>query len=95
MDGQKITIQLAGKEFSMTAASPSMERYLRLAARDINSMLEEMNLAYDQASLDDKLSMLAIRQAVAKLIVQDELNELKEQIKILDDSLTAYLDSSK
>ena len=41
--GQSVKLKIAGKEYSLTAASEEQEQLMRLAARDVNEMLDRFN----------------------------------------------------
>lgn len=95
MKGQEITINVAGRPYKMTAVTAEMERYMRLSAKEINKSLEDMNLSYSEAHIDDKLSIIAVRQSVAMHMAQDEVKALKAELNSLNRILADYLESSR
>lgn len=95
MAGQRITLFVAGKEFKHTAENPQMERCMRKAADEVNKMLEELEISYQAVPFEDKLSLIALRQTVAKLVAQEELAGQRDELRSMDGALASYLKGVK
>ena len=92
---QSITIKIAGNEYPLQADSPEMERLIRLAAEAINQKLAAYDSKFPDKSLSDKLSFVALNEAVGRLSVQKRSAELSatltDEAKRLQKDLEDYL----
>ncbi|MGI6314143.1 MAG: cell division protein ZapA [Candidatus Cryptobacteroides sp.] len=91
MEGQSITLKIAGKEYSLKAQSPEDEQLMRLAAGDVNSMLSYYNANYPNQEDMDKLAFVTLTQAMSKIREQRSAAKLASELDALDDKLGAYL----
>lgn len=89
--GQSITLRIAGKEYSLRAASPEMEQLMRLAADDINRMLAKYNEKFPDKSLEDKLAFVTLNETVSKISYQRKLASLCDEAKALKEDTDSYL----
>ena len=92
---QSITIKIAGKEYSLKASSPEMERCMRLAADDINKRLSAYDEKYPDKRLEDKLAFVTLNEAVSKITAMGKLNTLASEISGLSEELESYLSGIK
>ncbi|HIQ85435.1 MAG TPA: cell division protein ZapA [Candidatus Cryptobacteroides excrementigallinarum] len=92
MAKQRITLLIGGRPYPMVAESPEMERLLRLAAEDVNEMLMSLNEKFRTTPFEDKLMIVAIREAVAKLLSQGNMQRFEEEAEELEKNLAAYLE---
>ena len=92
---QSITIKIAGKEYSLKASSPEMERCMRLAAEDINKRLSAYDEKYPDKSLEDKLAFVTLNETVSKITALGKLNALVNEVAGLTGELEAYLSGIK
>ena len=89
--GQSIKIKIAGNEYPLVAASPEMERLMRLAAEAINQKLNAYDAKFPDKSLSDKLSFVALNETVSRLTYQKKLAEAGEEAKMLQEDVESYL----
>lgn len=92
MAKQRIRLLIGGRPYPMVAESPEMERLLRLAAEDVNEMLMSLNEKFRTTPFEDKLMIVAIREAVAKLLSQGNMQRFEEEAEELEKNLAAYLE---
>lgn len=91
MDGQSITLKIAGREYPLKAKTPEAEQVMRLAAEDINAMFSHYTSQYPDKSEMDKLVFVTLSQAVGKITAQRAAAKLASEQETLDDKLGAYL----
>lgn len=91
MEGQNITLKIAGKEYPLKAKSPEAEQIMRLAAEDINAMLAHYTASYPDKSDMDRLAFVTLSQAVGKISAQRAAAKLATEVDSLDDKLGSYL----
>ena len=89
--GQNIKIKIAGNEYPLVASSPEMERMMRLAAEAINQKLAVYDSKYPNRSLSDKLSFVALNEAVGRLAYRKRLDEVEAEARKLQDDVESYI----
>lgn len=89
--GQRIKLKIAGREYPLEAASPEMERMMRLAASDVNKVLERFDAQFPEAAFEDKLVFAAIQEGVGKFYAQKRYSVLEDEVNSLGEDLAAYL----
>ena len=92
---QDITLKVAGKSYSLSAASPEMEQLMRLAAQDVSAMMTKFDARFPDSSPKDKLVFVAIQEAAGKLSAQKKMSRLVEEVQTLESDVAAYLDGMK
>ena len=92
---QDITLNVAGKPFRLSAASPEMEQLMRLAAQDVSAMLTKFDARFPESSPEDKLTFVAIQEAAGKLSAQKKMSRLVEEVQALEGDVAAYLEGMK
>ena len=75
---QDITLKVAGKSYSLSAASPEMEQLMRLAAQDVSAMMTKFDARFPDSSPEDKLVFVAIQEAAGKLSAQKKMKNQGE-----------------
>lgn len=90
--GQRVVLKIAGKEYELDAATPEMEQTMRVAAADVNEMLEMFNTRFPDASMVDKFAFVAVHEAIEKFYVKKEVEAFKSEMGSLHDELGSYLD---
>lgn len=95
MAEQNIKIVISGREYPIGAESPEAERLMRLAAGEVNSMLKKFNEQFPTTPFEDKLVIVAVRQAAAKLLLQGKMQRLADEADSLKQDLEAYLDGEE
>lgn len=88
---QSITIKIAGTLYPLKATSPEAERLMRIAADSINKKLADYDAMYPSTSLADKLSFVAMNEAVSRLVFEERLADAKSEAKKLQEDLDTYL----
>ena len=92
---QDITLKVAGKSYSLSAASPEMEQLMRLAAQDVSAMMTKFDARFPDSSPEDKLVFVAIQDAAGKLSAQKKMSRLVEEVQTLESDVAAYLEGMK
>jgi len=88
---QSIVIKIAGKSFPLKVTSPEAEQLMRLAAEDVNRMLERYDDKFPNTSQEDKLAFVSLQEAVGKLTAQRKFVALQEDLKAMDAETALYL----
>ena len=88
---QRITLKVAGKFYELKASTPEMERLMRLAANDVNSLLADFDSRFPDRSLEDKLVFVAIQEAVRKFASQKKFSNLSDEVTSLQSDIESYL----
>ncbi len=89
--GQSVKLKIAGKEYSLTAASEDQEQLMRLAAKDVNEMLDRFNERFVETDMVDKFAFVAVQEAVGKFYMKARLSQMGGEISSLSSELEAYL----
>lgn len=92
--GQSVKLKIAGKEYSLTAATPEQEQLMRLAAKDVNEMLERFNERFVEADIVDKLAFVAVQEAVGKFYAKTRLAQAGSEVNSLSSELESYLEGT-
>lgn len=92
MEGQSITLKIAGKEYPLRVQSPEMEQLMRLAAENINAMLAKYDEKFPDKTLVDKLAFVTLNEAVGKLSLQRKVAAMNDESARLGQELGAYLE---
>lgn len=90
---QSIKIKIAGKEYPFQVTSQEMEHFMRLAAEDVNAMLQNYSGKFPDKEMIDKLIFVALIEAIGKLKAQKQLDTSSKALESLGSGLKAYLDS--
>ena len=88
---QSITLKIAGIEYALKASTPEMEQMMRLAAEAINQKLTVYDAKYPNKSLSDKLSFVALNEAIARISYQRKLAGASEEARKLQEDVESYL----
>ena len=92
--GQNIKLKIAGKEYSLTAASEEQEQLMRLAARDVNEMLDRFNEKFVDTDMVDKFAFVAVQEAVGKFYMKARLSQMGGELSSLSSELSSYLEET-
>ena len=92
--GQSIKLKIAGKEYSLTAASEEQEQLMRLAARDVNEMLDRFNEKFVDTDMVDKFAFVAVQEAVGKFYMKARLSQLGGELSSLSSEVSSYLEET-
>ena len=90
-----ITLNVAGKPYRLSAATPEMEQLMRVAAQEVSDMLTRFDSRFPESSAEDKLVFVAIQEAAGKLSAQKKIARLAEEVESLGADVAAYLEALK
>ena len=88
---QKVNLVIAGRQFQLKANTPEMEQSMRIAAEDINKMLDRYTEKYPDKELVEMLLFVTLTQAVSRIDVLKKLNEITAEGAKLAGDLSEYL----
>ena len=91
MDGQNITVKIAGSTYPIKASTPEMERMMRLAAEAINAKFAAYDAKFPDKSIADKLAFVTLNETISRLSAQKKNADLEEKIKQLLSETDSYL----
>ena len=91
--GQRIKLKIGGKEYELVAETPEMEQLMR--ADEVDVMLDDYNVRFPGADVEDKMVMIAIREGAGKFYANKQLDLLQNDIDSLSDQLKTYLRGTK
>lgn len=89
--GQKITLKIAGKEYPMEAESQERESLMRKAAKDVTSVLSDMDSRFPQEDRSDKLVFVAFFEAMERISLKEENARLFGELNEFGDEVSDYL----
>lgn len=92
--GQSVKLKIAGKEYSLTAASEEQEQLMRLSARDVNEMLDRFNEKFVETDIVDKFAFVAVQEAVGKFYMKARLSQMGAEVSSLSSELSSYLEET-
>lgn len=90
---QSITLKIAGKDFPLKAQTPDVEQIMRLAAEDVNARLAKYVQMYPDKSLEDKLALVCLNEAINMLSLKRKLGALSMEVETLKSQTDSYLAS--
>lgn len=88
---QKISIQIAGRPFNLTAASPQQEEVIRLAADAINKRLTSYTQRNPGKTMAELMSMVALNECACRIAYQREIDAHQAEAGKLGKDLENYL----
>ena len=89
--GQNMKIEIAGVEYPLVASSPEMERMMSLAADAINQKLTAYDAKDPNMTLSNRLSFVALNEAVGRLAYQKRLADADAEAKRLQEDVESYI----
>lgn len=89
--GQNITLKIAGKDYSLKASTPEMERYMRLASEEINKLMAKYDEKFPDRNTEDKMAFVALNETVSKIMNQDKVSSIQEEALSLKSEIDNYL----
>ncbi len=91
--GQKITLKMCGKSFSVTVKSEEEERLSRRAAAEIDARINALQKSYPDSRMEDLLIFVSLNIRVGALKQSGILESLKKEIDSLEKSAGEYLEN--
>ena len=91
---RKISIKIGEREIQLSASSPLQEEAIRLAAITINKRLLDYSVRHSGKNPLDIMTMVALNEAVQRVLVQKELKHRDSDIEKLGEDLDRYLDGT-
>lgn len=92
---QKITLKIAGRDYSLTAQSEEQEAILRRAADAINSRLDAYTLSHPGKTALELMSLVALNETLFRMNVQKEIEKYKSSEEQLGQDLERYLEDTE
>jgi len=89
--GQGITLKIAGRVYAVRATSPEQERQMRLAAEEINKVLEVYDQRFPNKTEFDKLAFVTLNEALGKMDALSTAAATVNEANVLTDRLGNYL----
>ena len=89
---QSIKLRIAGKEYSILAKDSETEHYMRVAAQNINSMLDSYDRKFPDTPAFDKLVFVTLNETVSMLAARHSLEVMSSEEGRLEKDLGDYLD---
>ncbi len=93
--GQSVTLKIANRDYSLTAASPEQEQLMRLAAKDVNDMYDKFNARFPETGTEDKFVFVAVQEAVGKFHTKALLAQMERELNALRQELESYLEGTE
>lgn len=90
--GREIKIRIAGQGYSMSAATPEIERLMRLAAESVSEKVATYDAKYADRSMVDKLAFAALNESIGRLYAQERLSQAKGEAQELHEVTARYLE---
>lgn len=92
---QKISIQIGGRTFNLTATSPEHEELIRLSADAINKRLSNYLRKNPDKNVAELMSMVALSEGVLRISLQREMEKARAEGTALSEDLERYLRDDK
>lgn len=90
---QRITVNIAERDYTLMARSPEHEELIRLAATEINKKLAGFLSRYPGRSMVDILSFVALNECIGSLALSRQLEAAKAEGQSLKADTDAYLEN--
>lgn len=90
---QKITININGNRYELTAHSPEEEEIFRKAAASVNNMLSNYTKRFADKDISQLLSFVALNESIGRLSLARKLEALEADTDRLEKQLFTYLET--
>lgn len=88
---QSIKVIIGGRDYPLKASSPEMEKFMRIAAEQINQKLDTYNAKYPDLSAVDKLAFVCLQEVVNRLSCQKKIANMNAEADSFLNETNAYL----
>ena len=90
---QSIKIKIADREYPLKVSSPEKEEVIRKAAADLNKKITLYQEKYPNKGMIEILSFVALNVSMTNVVVQKQIETMKESEESLAKELERYLDN--
>ena len=91
--GQRITIKIRDRKFTLEAESPEMEHYIRVAAEKVDEKYYEYLKMFPGKTSDEILSFIALNSFIRMDELERAIEEKKKEEEDLQARLRSYLEN--
>ena len=88
---QRITIKIAGQDYTLKAATPEHEELIRKAAETINAKIAAYTSKFPSRAMTDIMSFVALNESISNLALQKKLDGINAEVKSLTEATESYL----
>ena len=90
---QSIKIKIADREYPLKVSSPEKEEVIRKAAADLNKKITLYQDKYPNKGMIEILSFVALNVSMTNVVVQKQIETMKESEESLAKELQGYIDN--
>ncbi len=90
--GQKISVKIVDRTFSLTAASPEQERVFRMAADSVTRRYQDLAQRFVGKQPVELMAMVALNESIGRIDAQSESRQAREDVSAISKELGQYLD---
>ena len=90
---QSINIKIAGRPYNLSATSPEHEEIIRKAADDVNKKIAQYQEKFPNKGMTEIMSFMALNVCMSNILLQRQVNTLKEGEELLAKDLERYLEN--
>jgi cell division protein ZapA len=90
---QSIKIKIADREYPLKVSSPEKEEVIRKAAADLNKKITLYQEKYPNKGMIEILSFVALNVSMTNVVVQKQIETMKESEESLAKELQGYIDN--
>ena len=90
---QSIKIKIADREYPLKVSSPEKEEVIRKAATDLNKKITLYQEKYPNKGMIEILSFVALNVSMTNVVVQKQIETMKESEESLAKELQGYIDN--
>ena len=90
---QSIKIEIADREYPLKVSSPEKEEVIRKAAADLNKKITLYQEKYPNKGMIEILSFVALNVSMTNVVVQKQIETMKESEESLAKELQGYIDN--
>ena len=90
--GQKISVKIVDRTFSLTAASPEQERVFRMAADSVTRRYQDLAQRFVGKQPVELMAMVALNESIGRIDAQSESRQAREDVSTISKELGQYLD---
>ena len=90
---QSINIKIAGRPYNLSATSPEHEEIIRKAADDVNKKIAQYHEKFPSKGLTEIMSFMALNVCMSNILLQRQVNTMKEGEELLAKDLERYLEN--